>query len=93
VSAYDRYRAAAHAIQTGVALALDRGDTMASPKQLRVGIDLRACDHAALVRLLIAKGVVTEEEYLEAIADEAEREKKRIEDSLLERYGVRIGLA
>jgi hypothetical protein len=37
------------------------------------------CDHAALVRLLIAKGVFALEEYSKEIADEMERERERYE--------------
>lgn len=91
-SAIDRYRAAAHAVQTGIAVSIEKGDDLASPKHLRVGLDMRACDHAALVRLLIAKGIVTDEEYLEAVADEAEQEKARYEQRLLERLGAKVTL-
>lgn len=96
----DRYTAAAHAIQsaTKLQLALDAqkgGEpapglpetSSASAKHLRVGLDLRAADHASLVRLLIAKGVVTEAEYLQAIADGAEREAREAG----ERASTRLG--
>ena len=35
------------------------------------------CDHAGLVRLLIAKGVISEAEYVKEIADEMEAERLR----------------
>lgn len=88
----ERYLAAAHAIQTGVALDLESGDSSGSPKQLRTGINLRACDQAGLVRLLIAKGVFTETEYLDAIAGAAEAEKARYEERISKRLGRKVTL-
>jgi hypothetical protein len=37
------------------------------PKHLRVGHDCRASDHMALVSLLIERGILTEEEYVERV--------------------------
>jgi hypothetical protein len=37
------------------------------PKHLRVGHDCRASDHMALASLLIEKGIITEEEYIERV--------------------------
>jgi hypothetical protein len=78
----ERYLAAAHAVQTGVALELARNPKSGEPKHLRVGVNMRACDHTGLVKLLIAKGVITEDEYVEAMADEAELEQQRYEQRL-----------
>lgn len=86
-----RYLDAAHAMQSGVRLKMTRdgapddsafwpGDT--SPKHLRVGVNSALSDAGGLVRLLIAKGVITEEEYREAIADAMEREVQRYRDDL-----------
>jgi hypothetical protein len=47
-----------------------------------MGVNAAMCDHAALARLLMAKGVFTEEEYHEAIASEMEAEKARYEREL-----------
>ena len=77
-----RYLAACHAIQTGVAFEQSRGSDDGTPKHLRTGVNIAMCDHAALVRLLIAKGLFNEEEYTAALADEAEEEVKRYEDRL-----------
>lgn len=78
----ERYLAACHAMQTGVAAVMekepfskDRGEC--SPKHLRVGVNSAMCDHAALVRLLIAKGIFTEEEYAVEVTAEMEREVER----------------
>jgi hypothetical protein len=88
----DRYRAACHAVQSGVAMEQNFTDA-ASPKHLRTGLDLRASDHEGLVTLLMEKGIFTREEYLKAMADAAEREKARYEEALSQHFGKRITLA
>lgn len=75
-----RYLEAAHGMQAGVAAVMGLGDSSeTTPKHLRVGINSAMCDHAALVRLLIAKGLFTEQEYAKEVADEMERERDRYE--------------
>lgn len=82
---WERYAAAAHAMQSGVRLRMTRegipddGDLdvprgECSPKHLRVGVNTAMSDHGALVKLLIDKGIITQEEHLAAIADAMERE-------------------
>jgi hypothetical protein len=83
-----RYEAALHAVQTGVAYEMEKDGHSTQPKHLRVGIDARACDHAALVRLLIEKHVITKAEYLDAIADEMEREQQRYTERINELYAA-----
>ncbi len=78
-----RYMEAAHGMQAGVATMAGMGDgSETSPKHLRVGVNSAMCDHAGLVRLLMAKGLFTEEEYMKEIADEMEREKERYEQRI-----------
>lgn len=81
-AAYERYVVAAHKIQTAIAWALGHGSNAGTPKHLRVGLDLRASDQKALVELLIAKGIITGDEYVEAIADAAENEAEAQEEEL-----------
>lgn len=88
----ERWKAAAHAMQSGVAFDEGQGSTSLQPKHLRVGINCAMCDHSALVRLLIEKGILTEPEYLKAIADEMEREVKRYETRLTEQLGTKVTL-
>lgn len=88
---FERYTEAAHAMQTGVAMAMERGTPSVQPKHLRVGINVAMCDHAALVQLLVEKGLITEEEYAKAIADEMEREVERYRQRLELPDGVRLG--
>lgn len=78
----ERYNIALHAMQTGVAawMGVDKNET--DPKHLRVGINSALCDTSALAKLLIAKGLIKEEEYLKAIADMMEAEVKRYEERL-----------
>lgn len=82
----ERYLAAAHKMQTGVAFEHGKGSKDQTPKHLRVGINTAMCDHAALIRLLISKGILSEEEYLKEIADEMEREAQRYEDRINKEY-------
>lgn len=80
-AATKRWHAAAHAMQSGVAYEMNipGREHATRPKDLRVGVNTGLCDHAALARLLVAKGIISEVEYLEAIADEMEREVARYE--------------
>lgn len=87
-----RYMAALHAVQAGIAVRMSKDAQFVSPKHLRVGIDSAHISEAALARLLIAKGIFTEEEYLEALATEAEAEKARAEAELSATYGGKITL-
>lgn len=83
----DRYHKAAHAMQSGVAMEHGRGGEDGSPKHLRVGVNAAMSDMAGLVSLLIAKGVFTEEEYLDAIATSMELEVLRYTQHLRELLG------
>lgn len=84
----ERYQAALHAVQSGVAIVigLDNKDTglnwdspgqlqgSAGAKHLRTGLNAAMCDHGALVDLLIKKGLITDEEYVRAITIKLEEE-------------------
>jgi hypothetical protein len=74
---FARYLRAGHAIQTAVGYEQSTGSKDGSPKHLRTGINLSKTDQCALVKLLIARGLFTEAEYIKAIADEAEAEVER----------------
>lgn len=83
---YDRYLAAAQAMQAGVAIEHADGSNDGSPKHLRVGVNSALVCCAAIGRLLIDKGLITFEEYEAAQADEMEAEQARHE----QRLGVRL---
>lgn len=87
--ATERYMKAAHRVQTAIAFNPDRPQD--HYKDLRTGIDMSKSDMGGLATLLIAKGVFTLEEYLEAIADSAEREASDKETELSIRYGINVG--
>lgn len=73
------YKRLGHALQTGVATMMQMGDAGASPKHLRTGLNISMCDHASMIWLLLKKGIITEEEYQEAILEGLEREKAEYE--------------
>jgi hypothetical protein len=75
VNSRDRYLAALHAMQTGVAFKMHRDPGETSPKHLRVGVNSAMVEYAALVKLLIAKGIITEDEHYAALADAMEAER------------------
>ena len=79
-------------MQTGVAFDHEKGSDDGSPKHLRTGINSAMSDHGALVKLLIRKGLITEQEYLDAIADAMEEERDRYEQHLEQAYGVKVTL-
>lgn len=82
------YQEAVHGVQSGIALELERGSECATPKHLRVGVNVAMCDHAALVKILIAQGLFTEEEYVAAITDEMNLELDREETRVNQAYGA-----
>lgn len=69
-----RYEVALHAMQTGVATKMSFDPTDTTPKHLRVGVNSALTSQDAVARLLIEKGVITEEEYLVAVVEATERE-------------------
>ena len=79
----ERYTRALHAMQSGVALEMNKNDSH-EPKHLRVGINSAHVSQLGLINLLIEKGIVTKEEYYKAQADAMEEEVKIYE----ERWGV-----
>lgn len=82
-----RYLDAAHAMQSGVAMKMNYEAAETTPKHLRVGVNSAQCSTAALAVLLIDKGVITDDEYVAAVADEMERERDRYQQWLAERLG------
>ena len=84
MSEYERH---AHRVQTAIAarMGLDPENNDTKPKHLRVRLD-------RLARLLIAKGVFTESEYIAAItqaaADEADMHERELQ-SILSNRNVR----
>lgn len=91
--ALDRYAAAMHAVQSGVAYEMPLNKTPTEPKHLRTGINAAMVEHYALAKLLMDKGIITTDEYEEALAASAEAEKKRYEEHLSALMGSKVTLA
>jgi hypothetical protein len=87
-----RHQAAAHAMQSGVKHEMHYRSQPTDPKHLRTGINAAMADMGGLVKLLIAKGVITEVEYTEAIAESMEAEKARYEAHLTALMGRKVTL-
>lgn len=84
----ERYDRAVHCVQAGSKMVAARNG---EHPQSRTGINVAMRDHASIVELLVAKGVITSDEYLKALADGAEAEVRRLEDEL-SAGGVKITL-
>lgn len=87
-----RYLAAMHSVQSGVAAKMTVHPNEVDPKHLRTGVNSALINVSALANLLMKMGVITEEQYMQAIADGAEQEKARYEEWLSEYYGTAIQL-
>ena len=92
MSDQERYLAAAHAMQSGVAMKMHHDHKETDPKHLRVGINAAMVEHGAIAKLLVAKGIFTEAEYIKALADEMEAEAELYRSELAERTGANITL-
>jgi hypothetical protein len=86
------YEEAMHAVQSGVAYEQGQDADCDTRKHLRTGINSAAVTDAAVGRLLIAKGICTMQEYLEAVRLEAIAEVERYEKHLSAKFGVQITL-
>lgn len=82
-----RYLAAAHGMQTGVAAMMYKDPAETQPKHLRVGVNSAMSNISALAELLIDKGVITHDEYIAAVADAMERERDAYEERINAAYG------
>jgi len=89
----ERYHAAAHAMQSGVAMTMEINPAETSPKHLRVGINAAMSDQAGLAKLLIDKGIITEAEYTKAVADQMEVERDSYQRELSAHVGKNVTLA
>lgn len=86
------YEQAAHAMQSGVAMLMNYEAKDTEPKHLRVGVNAGLCDNSALAKLLIAKGIITEQEYMAAITEEMNEEVTRYEALLESIIGKKVTL-
>lgn len=62
------YEQALHGIQTAIKYVMENVDSkFVQPKHLRVGIDSAHVTDLAITSLLIKKGIITKEEYIEEV--------------------------
>lgn len=87
-----KYLALAHAMQSGVAAKMHHEPDDTTPKHLRVGVNSAMVEHSALVQLLIAKGIITEEEYYEALIKAMQDEVTQYETELTQILGRLVKL-
>ena len=71
---------------------ISTGSQDGTPKHLRTGLANVMADVGSLGRLLIAKGIITEAEYFNAILDGLRREVAVYEHRLEERLGTKVTL-
>jgi hypothetical protein len=71
------YREAAHAMQTGVAMKMKVDPAETTAKHLRVGVNSAMVETAAIVQLLINKGIATLPEFEEELANQMNLEADR----------------
>lgn len=87
-----RYQAAAHAMQSGVAMTMNVKPSATEPKHLRTGVNSAMVETSTLAWLLIQKGIITEQEWYSALADAMEREKALYERELSQLFGHSVTL-
>ena len=63
-----------HAMQSGVAMKMNYDSSETTPKHLRVGVNSAMVETGALAKLLMEKGVFTEEEYYQALVEVMQNE-------------------
>ncbi len=76
------YEALMHAMQSGVAIDHARGGADGTPKHLRVGVNSALNSNNAVLRVLLAKGICTREEYMQHLVDATREEVARYENIL-----------
>jgi hypothetical protein len=88
------YEAAMHGVQSAVRYEMtqrglpDSGAFVDMLKHLRAGVDARASDALGLAELLIKKGLITGEEYIEHLRLAANEELARYEAYIKTTYGL-----
>jgi hypothetical protein len=87
-----KYHEALKAMQAAIGMDVETGTKSASPKHLRVGINSAMIDTGAIARLLIKKGVFTEQEFDESLEVLANEEVASYEKLLSEKLAAKVTL-
>lgn len=96
------YEATAHGVQSAIRFEMSKkglpdeagdaiGKMVGMLKHLRTGIDMSKSDMLGLVELLLAKGVITRDEYIEHMRLAANEELARYQDHCRSEYGLPPG--
>lgn len=86
------YNRLVHAMQSGVAMAIELGSKEANPKHLRVGVNVAIVECSALYGLLVSKGVITAREATDTILDAHGMEVSRHASELSRELGYDVVL-
>ena len=98
MSFIEEYAAAAHTMQTGVGFELAQeyphlsDEALKVIKHLRVGINSAMVEHAALVHVLVSRGVMSLAEYETELVSQMQQEVERYEKRLAEVYNAPVTL-
>lgn len=83
-----KYLDLCHAMQSGVAFRRNKTDQ--EPKHLRVGVNAAMCDTTSIAKLLLAKGVFTEEEFYSTLCETMQEEVDRYRQAIADETGSPI---
>lgn len=81
-----------HAMQTGVEYLRQYDDTQTDPKHMKVGVNSSLVSCGALVKLLMDKGLITEQEYWDTLVRATREEVHTYEAQLKEHIGSAVTL-
>lgn len=91
---WKRVHALEHAMQSGVAMEAHHGLSKAhEPKHLRTGVNYALVEVGAVIDLLVRKGLMTEDEVVDAVLAGMEREVEGYKKRLSEHFQTTIELA
>ena len=79
-------------MQSGVKFWMEIDGSETTPKHLRTGVNAAMSDQGGLVKLLISKGLFTEEEYYAALVEFMEKEVRSYETLLSGKLGKKVNL-
>jgi len=87
-----QYENLCHAMQTGVAYKINIDASETSPKHLRVGVNSALVETSALVKLLIDKGLISEQDFWELMVSMMQSEVNLYQDFLSAHLGSEVRL-
>ena len=88
-----RYQELLHAMQSGVAFWMEYDPVEVAPKHLRVGINSALVSASATALALFRKGVLTEDEYFDALIELTEADVASYAEKVSARCGRSVSLA